>query len=108
MASNDDAVVNSSVKSESLKEIWRIIDEHENGNPQLNDIDAAKLDHNPFSSAVKITGLKPNEKNDQKQASKLAPDYSKSPRPKANSIPNTSRNTEIKLKPKIRNYNDKS
>lgn len=78
--SNDDAqTVNSSIKSENFKEIWKIIDEHENNDP-----------------ALKVTSLKPT------QVKKELP---KSPRKSVGSLISRLDN---KLKPKVRNYNDKT
>ncbi len=76
--------VYSSVKSENLKDIWKIIDDHEK-NPVLDS-----------SGSLKVTGLKPKISNVT---------FSKSPKKSAQSPAKLeSRIT----KPKIRNYNDRT
>ncbi len=77
--------VYSSVKSEHLKDIWKIIDEHEK-NPVLNS-----------SDSLKVTGFKPKISNIT---------FSKSPRKKSAQSP---ARLESKItKPKVRNYNDRT
>jgi hypothetical protein len=97
IASNDDPMT-SSIKSENFKEIWKIIDEHENN-------DSSILNNNnnnqPINSIIKVTGLKPNQ---QLKSSILA--VAKSPGAQKKTGFLTSRTESTKLK--IRNYNDKS
>jgi len=81
----------SSIKSENFKEIWKIIDEHENNNSSI------LINNQPINSIIKVTGLKPN---------KTALAVSKSPVAQKKSGFLTSRTESTKLK--IRNYNDKS
>ena len=95
IASNDDPMT-SSIKSENFKEIWKIIDEHEN-----NDSSILNNKNQPINSIIKVTGLKPNQ---QSKSSIWA--VAKSPGAPKKTGFLTSRTESTKLK--IRNYNDKS
>lgn len=76
----------SSVKSENLKDIWKIIDEHQD-NPMLMSTEEPIL---------QVTGSKPKISNVT---------FSKSPRKKSAATPKLE--TKIQ-KSKIRNYNDRN
>jgi hypothetical protein len=97
--STDDTVY-SSVKSENLKDIWKILDENENDsivNKSLNEQDFVP---------IKVTPIKPTKKT---SASPSTATSSRSPRVLKNSPstqPNSARNEKnSQIKPKIRNYN---
>lgn len=85
---DDSNTITSSVKSENLRELWKILDENANSSfLRENDID-------DITSSMKVTGLTPNNSNKTKIISKSAP--------------NTARQSAKNPKPKIRNYNIKS
>lgn len=84
ISNEDAATINSSIKSENFKEIWKIIDEHEK---------------DPISSAIQVTSLKPGMP--KKEATK-------SPAKKSGSISARNNSDSKNIKFKIRNYNDKS
>lgn len=89
---DDVNTVASSVRSDNMSDIWRIIDEHE-ANPVFESAE------DPFGSAMKVTALKPKRST--------TPD-TKSPR-RAQKSANSNQRLESKIqKPKIRNYNDRS
>ena len=76
--------INSSVRSENLKDIWQIIEEHEK-NPVLE-----------------VSGFKPKISNVT---------FSKSPTRNKLSAPTTAASSKLEskiTKPKIRNYNDRT
>ena len=93
-STDDMNTVYSSVRSDNLKDIWKIIDDHEN-NSLLN-----SADNDPIASLIKVSGIKANN---QKKAT--PPAISKSPRQKS-ALPSARGDTKL-VKPKIRNYNDK-
>ena len=82
----------SSVRSDNLSDIWRIIDDHE-ANPVFESSEG------PFASAMKVTSLKPKRP--------IPSTSSKSPR-QIQKAPNNSILESKIQKPKIRNYNDRT
>ncbi len=95
MASIDDSnTVSSSIKSENLRDIWKLLDHESNFDDEPfkqgnNNNNSSKKD--PFEPAIKVTSMKPI-----KHASKS---------PRNTKQPMSAR--ENKPKPKIRNYNIK-
>jgi hypothetical protein len=94
LISNDDNALTSSVKSENLKEIWKILDESQS-NSILNSDEFSKKQNN---TPLKVTKIKPiNDKTNNKRS------ISASPRSRQNV------GTKLQnIKPKIRNYSIKN
>jgi hypothetical protein len=111
----------SSIKSENLREVWKILDENENNSMlKSNDLNANSFagSRNLLDDAITITSYRsPNANNDSVKAvnisnkspvmsKKVSLISAKSPRVKSSASP--SRVDSIKnQKPKIRNYNIK-
>jgi hypothetical protein len=95
---DDSNTVSSSVKSENIRDIFKLLDDEEImlDDPVQVKKSGAESFRDPFESAIKITGLKPAKDNISLS--------SKSPRPKQQPI---SARTVVS-KPKIRNYNIKN
>lgn len=84
--------ISSSVRSDNLKEIWKILDENQ------NDSVLGKIDD--LNSPIKVSSIKP-------QTKKVSV-ISKSPRKTPSSSSAVPSNTKTIPKPKIRNYNIKN
>ncbi len=90
IASIDDSnTISSSIKSENLRDIWKLLDQESNFDDDL--LKQGNSGKDPFESAIKVSSIKPIKH------------ASKSPR----NIKQPVSARENKSKPKIRNYNIK-